>query len=98
MTRHRWILHHVTLYEAALYARELSREARLEEFRRQTLYQVVNRSLGGEFEADRGLLEEKDGTRARTMTQGEKARNWIKLSKIFGVPTPPELNALAKEP
>ena len=49
ITRHRMIYHGATLFEAALYARELGRKARMEEFNRQMLCEVINRSAGGDF-------------------------------------------------
>lgn len=91
------MLHTVTLYEAALYAREIARETDLAEYRRQELYEVINRSLGGDFEADRGLVKTWEASRPqRKMTRGEKARGWIRMAEHFGVAPPQKLKDLAR--
>lgn len=79
ITRHRTIYHGATLFEAALYARELGRKARLEEFHRQMLCEVINRSAGGNFSADRSLL--KDDSSVPLASPKAVAGNWMTLAE-----------------
>lgn len=76
--------HGVTLGQAALYLAHRRRRERAEEFRRQMLYEVINRSAGGEFEADRGLLRDEG---AEVPERGGLA-GWVRLSEMLGCPVP----------
>jgi len=89
VTRHRWINHHVTAYEAALYMAEIARAERIEEYQRQKLYEVINRSAGGEFTADRSLLEEP-AKKAAPATKRQQAQNWLRLASLLGCDVPAE--------
>ncbi len=93
ITRHRQVYHGATLFEAALYARELGREARLEEFNRQKLYEVVNRSAGGDYAADRSLLDmPQDATAPNDHTV---AQDWMILAECLGQEVPETFRRLA---
>jgi hypothetical protein len=86
ITRHRMIYHGATLFEAALYARELGRKARVEEFHRQMLCEVINRSAGGNFSADRSLLrDEGPGPKASARAVAD---NWMTLAGHLGQEVP----------
>ncbi len=95
MRRHRWIRYHVTLREAVLYAAELVRRERLDEFRRQKLYEVINGSLGGEFKADQSLLEEPSKGDSGPPSGRQKLRNWVRLAELMGADVPASVRALA---
>lgn len=86
ITRHRMIYHGATLFEAALYARELGRKARMEEFHRQMLFEVINRSAGGDFKADRSLL--KDDAHGPKASARAVADNWMTLAGHLGQEVP----------
>lgn len=83
VTRHDAIYHGVTLSRAALYVAHLRRRDRLEEFRRQMLFEVIHRSAGGDFEADRSLLEDE-----RPPGPKDGLLGWIRLSELMGCPVP----------
>jgi hypothetical protein len=83
VTQHDAVFHTVTLSRAALYMAHRRRDERLEEFRRQQLYEVINRSMGGEYEADRSLLQGP-----KPQTPKSKMGGWIQLSDLLGCPVP----------
>lgn len=95
MTKHRWIRYHVTLREAILYAEDLARRERREEFMRQRLYEVINRSLGGEYQADRSLLDEAPRASSEPPQGRQKLRNWVGLADLLGAEVPARVRALA---
>jgi hypothetical protein len=86
VTRHKWIYHNVTLREAYLYAEELQRRERVNEYHRQKLYEVVNRSLGGDYMADTSLL----GGGGPAASGGRLAA-WVRLAQTLGAPVPREV-------
>jgi hypothetical protein len=91
VTKHRWIYHHVTLYEAALYAKEHRREERRAEYQRQRLYEVINGSLGGKLKADRSLLEDESAP-AKPQSILD---NWIELADAMKCEVPESVRKLA---
>lgn len=95
VTKHRWIRYHVTLREAILYAEALARRERREEFLRQRLYEVINGSLGGEYKADRSLLEEAAHDAAGPPRGRQQLRNWVGLADLLGADVPAHVRALA---
>lgn len=72
----------MTLYEAALYAREILRAERRAEWNRQRLYQMINQSLGGDFTADKGLLE------TEPQIPSGKGAEWLKAADLLGAKVP----------
>jgi hypothetical protein len=80
----------VTLYEAALYAREILRAERRAEWNRQRLYQMVNQSLGGDFKADRSLVDEEP--KGPVNARGE----WLKLADLMGAEIPEKVRRKLK--
>lgn len=80
----------MTAYEAILYLAEITRENRLEEYRRQKLYEVINRSAGGEFTADRSLLEEPT-KKAAPLSKRQQGQNWLRLASVLGCEVPAEV-------
>lgn len=99
MTRHQWIRYHVTLRQAILYSAELTRRERLKEFKRQQLLEVIYKSMGGDFEADRslisGILEEGSGGSDPPRGRQQLA-NWIELADALGGHVPDEVRELAR--
>jgi hypothetical protein len=95
VTKHRWIRYHVTLQEAMLYAAELARREKISEFQRQQLFEVINGSLGGDFKADRRLLEGLFKEAAPPPGGRQQVRQWVRLAEVLGADVPEPVRRLA---
>lgn len=80
----------VTVPDAILCARHKGRLRREEEFHRQMLYSVINRSLGGEYKPDESLLREVRAERQKLDKRTIK-QNWKMLADKMGAVLPPEV-------
>ncbi len=77
------IYYETTIADAILCARHLIKKKREEEYHRQCLYSIINRSLGGSFMPDTSLLDMPLGLRKTNYK-----KNWLKLAKKMGIKLP----------
>lgn len=79
------IYYNSTVAEAILCARHLIKKKREEEYHRQCLYAIINRSLGGSFTPDSSLLEQPTGCKKNYK------KEWLKLAKKMRANLPKEV-------